>query len=266
MRLPLRDAARMSILSSEWRCKWLTIPDLVFDEDHLPKRKSPMDHVRIVDRTLWNHFGPIYKFSCNLSNINSKDLSRWIAKLRWNEIKQLILIPKWGLEVVPNTLFYCQGLCYLELYCCKLELHPLLKGFPSLTHLNLRDMYMPEDTLAGLISNCPLLERLTLKGHGSYLKVDAPNLRYLDVRGAFRDIWIESSPLLVDVSVNLWLLTRKCIKKGHENHSLIRGFGCSHVIERLSVMRSLSMVTMDHLVILNLSLSVYSSLIISLWL
>ncbi|RWR79743.1 F-box/FBD/LRR-repeat protein isoform X1 [Cinnamomum micranthum f. kanehirae] len=193
MRLPLRDAARMSILSSEWRCKWLTIPDLVFDEDHLRKRKSPMDHVRIVDGTLWNHFGPIYKFSCNLSNINSKDLSRWIAKLHWNEIKQLILIPKWGLEVVPNTLFYCQGLCYLELYCCKLELHPLLKGFPSLTHLNLRDMYMPEDTLAGLISNCPLLERLTLKGHGSYLKVDAPNLRYLDVRGAFRDIWIESN-------------------------------------------------------------------------
>lgn len=42
----------------------------------------------------------------------------------------------------------------------------------------------------------------------SYLKVDATNLPSLDVRGAFGHIWLESSTLLVDVSVNLWLRIR----------------------------------------------------------
>lgn len=237
----------MSVLSAEWRWKWLSIPDLVFNEDHLQQHKTSMDHAEIVDHTLPKHLGLIYKFSINLSCVDGDDISRWIDFLSWNEIKQLILIFRSTHGVVPSTLFNCQGLCYFLLYGCKLVVHSITKGFPSLKGLYLSHVAIAEDALARLISNCPLLEGLTLRNMAviKCLKIDAPNLRSLTWHGGFVNILLESSPLLVDVSAHLWPCTRTadCIKQG-EHRSLIMVLGCSPVIEEFHVTSNLSKVTL----------------------
>ncbi|XXG42538.1 hypothetical protein AAC387_Pa01g2794 [Persea americana] len=56
--LPIRDAVRTSILSKKWRYKWVSIPDIDFDEDTLLKA-SPEKRARVVDQVLLQHDGPI---------------------------------------------------------------------------------------------------------------------------------------------------------------------------------------------------------------
>lgn len=54
--LPIRDAIRTSILSTNWRYKWDSIPDLVFDRHCFRYNTKAMD---VVDHALLHHVGPI---------------------------------------------------------------------------------------------------------------------------------------------------------------------------------------------------------------
>ncbi|CAL5338505.1 unnamed protein product [Camellia sinensis] len=69
----------------------------------------------------------------------------------------------------------------LRLRSCVFKSPPEVKGFSRLLELVLYEVVVTADILSSLISNCPLLENLSLKSSGSLdsLEINAPNLRFL---------------------------------------------------------------------------------------
>ncbi|MCH93729.1 F-box/FBD/LRR-repeat protein [Trifolium medium] len=91
--LPIKEAMRTSVLSSEWSNKWYTLPNLVFDVRCVSAAASQDPSVindkflSIVDHVLLLHNGPINKFEindyyCNLVGLSQMtDIDRWILHL-----------------------------------------------------------------------------------------------------------------------------------------------------------------------------------------
>ncbi|RWR81129.1 F-box/FBD/LRR-repeat-like protein isoform X1 [Cinnamomum micranthum f. kanehirae] len=186
VRLPIRDVVRTSILSKKWRDKWISISDLVFDNDCLMEGASEMEHAHVVNQVLKHHVGPICKFSCMFGVPSCSDIDRWVVFLSRNGIKKLTLTTKAYANDVPSSIFYCQELTHLELFYGTLKVPSTFKGFHNLLLLNLC-VKISEDAIAFLISKCPLLERLKLKIEDFYqcLNIHAPNLRYFEFSGQF---------------------------------------------------------------------------------
>ncbi|KAL0424828.1 UNVERIFIED_CONTAM: F-box/FBD/LRR-repeat protein [Sesamum radiatum] len=94
----------------------------------------------------------------------------------------------------------------LELVRCELDPPPNFKGFLCLKYLNLQQVLIPPDDIECLISSCPLLESLTLSYFDSLeLTVRAPNLKYLILEGEFKDLCLANTPLLVAISVAMYM-------------------------------------------------------------
>ncbi|RWR81288.1 F-box/FBD/LRR-repeat protein [Cinnamomum micranthum f. kanehirae] len=236
VRLPIRDAVRTGILSKKWRYKWVNIPDIVFNEGCLMKGKSKTKHASAVDHVLLSHVGPICKFSCMSYVPGGSHFDRWILILSKKGIKKLSL--KVNLlekrYYVPSSIFNCQELCHLELFYCILKVPPTFKGFHNLLVLDL-DNSISEDDIEYLISKCPLLERLKL--YAEFFKrfhIHAPNLRYLEFYGFFRDLSIGSSPLLTNMSLD-FCLPPDYWDDYEKGNNFLQFIGCSHGIERLAL-------------------------------
>ncbi|KAL1317806.1 hypothetical protein HN51_069994 [Arachis hypogaea] len=212
VRLPIRDAVKTSILSSKWRYKWASITQLVFDEkcvdscsDRDVVEKSV---VKFITRLLFLHQGPIHKFQITISYFQScPEIDQWILFLSRNDIKELVLeLGEGEFFRIPSCLFNCKKLSRLELFRCELDPPLSFKGFLCLRSLNLHQVLISPDAIEGLISNCPLLESLSLSYFDSLaLSIRAPNLKYLYLEGEFRDICLEDTPLLVEISVAMYM-------------------------------------------------------------
>lgn len=242
MHLPIKDAVRMSILSTRWRNKWVSIPDLVFDKDCVEDDKTGMKLVNIVGQVLLQHVGPIHKFMCQFNVQRCGHINHWIGFLSRNGIKQLILS---GPEInepydVPSYLFQCQELRFLKLHCCVLRVPLSLKGLYWLMDLQLQAVEITEDALESLTSKCPLLERLTItEFYFTDLKINAPNIRYLNLKGAFADLSVRSCSLLTDVYIDLnddlnFDFSAEHPEQG-ESCNLTKFLGPLHGIERLEM-------------------------------
>lgn len=241
--------------------------------------RKGLGSVNIVDHVLMHHVGPIRKFSLDLfMSLGGIDqyyshINRWIVFLSRNGIKELLLsdMPLGSISYqVPTSLFSCQELCNLqllglkltipstfeclqslqalELNNCTLKISPAFKGFHSLTDLNLQDNVTLDGgggDLRCLILKCPVLERLTIRTYCPWpLKIHAPNLRYLDIKGEYLDLSL-SCPLLADVSI------ASKINYNHNKH-LIEGESCNwisvlgylHGIQRLVMSNEFLKVTL----------------------
>ncbi|KAL0004796.1 hypothetical protein SO802_012357 [Lithocarpus litseifolius] len=60
--LRVRDAVKTSVLSTEWRCNWVTLPQLVFDESFCPNYPANQARRTELFKTIY-HSGPILKFT-----------------------------------------------------------------------------------------------------------------------------------------------------------------------------------------------------------
>ncbi|KAF7829709.1 F-box/FBD/LRR-repeat protein [Senna tora] len=179
--LSIREAVRTSVLSSKWRYKWATLPNLVFDNQCLSL--SSQDHsiiknklVRIIDHVLLLHSGVINKFKLSHRDlIGVTDIDRWTLHLTRKSVKELVL--------------------------------EIWKGFKNLKSLDLQHVTLDQDVFENLISSCPLLERLTLMNFDGFthLNIDAPNLQFFDIGGKFEDVRFENTFHLAVVSIGLYL-------------------------------------------------------------
>ncbi|CAL0315286.1 unnamed protein product [Lupinus luteus] len=210
--LPIRDAVRTSILSSKWRYKWASMTHLVFDEKCVPlcNDRDGVDKsiVKFITSVLFLHQGPIHKFRITNSYLQScPEIDQWILFLSRNDIKELVLELEEGeFFRIPSCLFNCKKLTRLELFRCELEPPLTFKGFMCLKSLNLHQVLISPDAIDSIISSCPLLESLSLSYFDSLaLTIRAPNLKYLNLEGEFKDICLEDTPLLVELSVAMYM-------------------------------------------------------------
>lgn len=125
--LPIRDAVRTSVLSSNWRYKSAMLPHLVFDDECIPT-----DHytfASIVDHVLMSHIGPIHMFKLAQEYLLFRDIDRWILHLSRNSVKEFILEKPCGDYqpscLMPACMFACQDLIRLHLYKCSLQPPPI---------------------------------------------------------------------------------------------------------------------------------------------
>ena len=95
-------AVRTSVLSSNWRTKWYTLPNLVLDRQCVSAEASQDPLVieckllKIVDHVLLIHSGPINMFEFSNYDLPGEgslvsDVDRWILHLIVRSIKELVL-------------------------------------------------------------------------------------------------------------------------------------------------------------------------------
>ncbi|XP_047341290.1 F-box/FBD/LRR-repeat protein At1g13570 [Impatiens glandulifera] len=211
-KLPIEDAVRSSLLSSTWRYRWANLTDIVIDDAcaGLSTEKGLIEEkvVKFITHFLFLHNGPIHKFSLSSMYLqNSPDVDQWLLFLSRKGIKELVLeLGEGEWFRAPSCLFACQKLTRLELIRCELDPPPNFRGFSCLKYLNLQQVLISPEMVESLISNCPLLENLTLSYFDSLaLTVRAPNLKHLCLEGEFKDIWLKDTPRLVSISVAMYM-------------------------------------------------------------
>lgn len=190
-RIPLRDAARTSILSSKWRYIWTTVSQLVLDKQFFAdtlrtKARVRQEFTNAVEKILLLHSGPIRKFDLRLPEIIRvnfcSDIDRWILFLSRNGIKDLTLCSTIDMPYKMHSCIYsCRELTRLKLVNCILKPPSELSGFQYVIRLHFQRTTFGDNTLGPLLSRSGLLERLTIKycsGIG-HLNINAPNLNSL---------------------------------------------------------------------------------------
>ncbi|XP_065880025.1 F-box/FBD/LRR-repeat protein At1g13570 [Euphorbia lathyris] len=211
-RLPIRDAVRTSILSTKWRYRWASLTHLIFNDKCVPiycdKGAVESNLINFITRTLFLHQGPIHEFKLSTSYLQCcPDIDQWLLFLSRSGIKELNLeLGEGEWFRVPSSLFNCTKLTRLELTRCEFDPPPSFKGFLCLKKLNLYQVLVAPETIESLISGCPLLDSLSLSYFDSLvLNIDAPNLKYLCLEGEFKDICLQNTPLLVAMSVAMYM-------------------------------------------------------------
>ncbi|XP_021774588.1 F-box/FBD/LRR-repeat protein At1g13570-like [Chenopodium quinoa] len=231
--LPLRDAARMSILSSHWRFEWGSISQLLLDHDlfssilkgRLDTEDNLLAYTNFVYDILFSHAGPILKFNLYLPYWlpNEYDISQWMQYLSSNGVKEFTLedsrSPRMNL---PTCLFSCESLTHLTLIDCILSPLPAtFKGFPCFVSLKLEKLYMSpgNHTVVNLfeilISKCPQLKilNISLAERLYNLTICAPKLQDL-----FVDYWFGNLSLEGTTNINKLSLDCYSQKYQHSNH------------------------------------------------
>ncbi|KMT08378.1 hypothetical protein BVRB_6g140570 [Beta vulgaris subsp. vulgaris] len=228
--LPIRDAVRMSTLSTKWRYRWASLPQLIFCENCVSPSsdKSVLEKrlIKFITHALLLHNGPIHKFKICTSLLQScPDIDQWLLVLSRNDVRELTLELGDGEWFrVPSCLFSFNKLTLLELCRCELDLPVGFKGFLCLRTLTLNQVLVSPEAIESLITNCPLLESLTLSYYdGLDLNICAPNLKYLCLEGEFKEICLDDNPMLEVVSVTLYMNTDEIHE--HFEHSS----GCNFV-------------------------------------
>ncbi|KAI7752944.1 hypothetical protein M8C21_023256 [Ambrosia artemisiifolia] len=184
--IPIKDAARTSILSKEWRYHWTKIPKLVLDEDmfEVPDFVNPPPLEERVHNILsqkegksyWckifyafyqillKHEGPIHEFTLRFcEDEDCVEIELILCYLSRNySVKKLTLDLSWG-YVLHLSVFSFYQLIDLRLIDCKLGDGTItFNAFDSLTNLCLKNVDISKKMLLHLLSNCPLLKSLTL--------------------------------------------------------------------------------------------------------
>ncbi|KAL9665204.1 hypothetical protein QQ045_020616 [Rhodiola kirilowii] len=185
--MPIKDAMRTSVLARNWRYCWTGMRKLSFNN---MERVSIEVFCRTVDRVLLLHSGPIHKFYIvipeggNNGHGNSK-LSDWFHVLSKNGIHDILFDAFYTRNPdfpLPSSLFQCRDLKKLVLDSCKFSPPPNFMGFYNLIDLEINYCKVPSHILGSLISQCPLLEKLSMRDtcteyRGQPLVINALNLK-----------------------------------------------------------------------------------------
>ncbi|XP_042977367.1 F-box/FBD/LRR-repeat protein At1g13570-like [Carya illinoinensis] len=243
--MPLKEAARTSILSSQWRSKWTGLSQFIINDACLPTYLSDKvlrwkEIMKIIQQVQSNHSGSIEKFElAAYCHPNHSDLEQWIQFLTEKGIKELILQELANVKrfKLPSRLFSCQQLSCLELNGCIVSPPPTFRGFNCLASLHLTHVSISSDTLEVLVGSCPVLERLMLLHihPPSFLKINSLKLKHLKIDSQFQDICLQNAPLLWSVDIRLRIIPQRPDQVRACN--LVGVIGCLHGIGKLILHR-----------------------------
>ncbi|GJW00823.1 F-box/FBD/LRR-repeat protein-like protein [Tanacetum coccineum] len=170
--VPIKDAARTSVLSKEWRYSWTQIPKLVFNEYIFKFRTSPTRR-RPMRRKLPSISLPTI---CKVLNEGTIDELTIEMNIRgwYRGIDDILdylsqkIIKKLKLEfldncILPSSLFSLTHLTDLCLISCALDRDSLgLDSLGRLKTLHLEDLTASIENLVYFLSKCPSLKTVTV--------------------------------------------------------------------------------------------------------
>ncbi|KAK2663133.1 hypothetical protein Ddye_001707 [Dipteronia dyeriana] len=247
VKLPLRDAARTSILSTKWRYKWTGLSKFVFDDkcflSSLSGKVRWGECMRIINQIRSYHAGPVEKFKlAAFCSPHSSDLDQWILFLKERGIKEFILQDVSSIRwlKLPSFLFSCPQLSCLKLFGCICKIPSDFVGLNCLKSLQLTEVSIRSDALESLIRNCPILERLMVLSieRLAFLRIHNSNLKYLKINSKFEDICLENSMCLDSVDIHKIPVYRTTVAQQVEQGrpcNLVRVFRCLTSIKSLTL-------------------------------
>ncbi|CAI0546028.1 unnamed protein product [Linum tenue] len=219
--LPLREAAKTSVLSSEWLNIWMNMPSLVFDDKFgmvvnpvagelasAANRKLMLN----VFYVLMRHRACLTNFSLSIPDLRSAfpdhRIGQIIGSLTDRRIESLSIDIKD--YVLPRCIFSFAGLKNLKLCGCQFRSSNVAFDSAELDVLELRGLAVPKiggGEEARFSFNCPSLSALTMVGCGDFndkisIVIEAPKLEYFRVAGSFSLLEFKHTPLLKNVHVH----------------------------------------------------------------
>uniref|UniRef100_K3YYF8 F-box domain-containing protein n=2 Tax=Setaria italica TaxID=4555 RepID=K3YYF8_SETIT len=185
-RLPVKDAARTTVLSTRWRRVWHTTPLVLVDAHLLPIASigtsrsrlyslgaDPRNLTDAVSTVLAAHPGPfrcIYLLGTPME-MRRDELALWLQHLAAKAVQKLIFVNRartMKTEAhLPATLFRCTSLTKLYIgfwWFPETATLPRAVAFPYLRELGLFSLVMKEEDLAFVLNRCPVLEKLVITG------------------------------------------------------------------------------------------------------
>lgn len=168
-RLPIRDAARTSILSKTWRDVWVIHPSLRFDQQFFAQQRSKKNTQtmlveikrkhskktgikRIISNILLVHNGPILVFLLHIPSYLHllPEMDFWIRNISNNGVRKLELLNNFVRTYkIPSYFFSCLELTCLSLTNCRLDPPRGFEGFNNLLNVKLEKVNISADMSFG---------------------------------------------------------------------------------------------------------------------
>ncbi|CAN1171290.1 F-box/FBD/LRR-repeat protein At1g13570 [Linum perenne] len=216
MFLPLKDAAKSSILSTKWRNMWTNLPTIVIDEsfgDEIAargikdKRKEVVGKLVMFEvcRVLMLHHGQLKDFSISLHKWGNQ-VDQILRFLPFGTLERLTIVNGGYCKLSKQLLSSFSQLKVLCLSYCTFTFSPVLfEGFDALTVLELRKVLF-EETKPDIRFRCPLLTTLILDSYEGHLEniitKEAPKLSCFYVVGSFTSLRWSSNASLKNVTIH----------------------------------------------------------------
>ncbi|KAL0392153.1 UNVERIFIED_CONTAM: FBD-associated F-box protein [Sesamum radiatum] len=233
--LPLREVVRTSILSREWRYKWVTMPYLVFDEIFQQSLREKYSIESIIYQILLLHEGPIIKFILKDADFEFYPaIDHWLHFLSNHHVEELALWSPFSDQLMPYHLFTFDHLRHLYLAHVFIRLPHAFKGFNKLLRLDLVNVVIAPADFKMLISKCPMLEYMDVKdvyNDIGKLEIDAPNLKSFCFSGELVLICFKNASHLSKMSIRTTFDAYSTLEPTESDRSLIEVLGILSSLE-----------------------------------
>lgn len=235
-RLPLREMVRTSLLSREWKHKWLTCPELVFDVwfDQMFLKGRELNP--IIHHILRHHRGPLLKLSIRVPYLRScPEIDEWLQLLPRDTLQDLSLrVSIGGKHRLTTHLFTFRHLRSLRLESCAFDPPLGFEGFKKLVNVELQNVGLVPNRFGEFMASCSAIETLRLLHCTALgcLEITGPKLKLLEFDGIFSSISFKNCPLLKDVRLAFSLDFN--MENGFY-FSLVESLNCLPVVEELKL-------------------------------
>lgn len=155
-KMPVKDAVRSSVLSKRWRFLYTQMPTLTFSIINSSCAISRDEN--IISNMLLQHSGNLEGFHLDWC-YSPENVCKWVEYASQHNVQHLTLFD----SPTPPALFSCSSLVKLCLHRHDLTSFPTsFVGFPHLISCYLSCVQMTDESLASLVSFCPLLQKLEM--------------------------------------------------------------------------------------------------------